>query len=107
MISFGFWAGDDKVREPSYYSYTAPEPPGLRQQPLRPNDAFWADNSSLALLPYEAVRRAPDPRAALLSFLESAYQAGAGPPTDRAELASSWCPTPPELSELLERTTLT
>ena len=108
VISFGFWAGDDKVREPSYYSYTAPEPPGLRQQPLRPNDAFWADNSSLALLPYEAVRRAADPRAALLSFLESAYQAGAGPPGwDRAKLASSWCPTPPELSQLLERTTLT
>lgn len=102
VISFGFWAGDDKVREPSYYSYTAPEPPNLRQQPLHPNEAFWADNSSLALLPYEAVRTPTDPRAALLSFLESAYQAGASG-WDQAELASSWCPSSRELSELLAR----
>ena len=29
VVSFGFWAGDDNVREPTYYSYTAPEPKGL------------------------------------------------------------------------------
>ena len=34
VISFGFWAGDQNVREPTYYSYTAPEPAGLRDQPL-------------------------------------------------------------------------
>jgi len=104
VISFGFWAGDDKVREPSYYSYTAPEPPNLRQQPLQPHEASWADqgSSSLALLPYEAVRTAANPRMALLAFLESAYQAGASAADwDETELASSWCPTPPELSELL------
>jgi hypothetical protein len=104
VVSFGFWAGDQNVREPSYYSYTAPEPVDLRQQPLRPEAAFWADqgSSSLALLPYDAVRVAADPRAALLGFLESAYQAGAGTSGwDRAALESSWCPTPPELSDLL------
>ena len=30
VVSFGFWAGDENVREPTYYSYTAPEPEGLR-----------------------------------------------------------------------------
>jgi hypothetical protein len=95
VVSFGFWAGDQQTREPSYYSYTAPEPPGLRRRPLEPGDARWADrgNGSLALLPYDAVRTAPDPRVALLAFLESAYQAGAGllgwAPE---ELRSSWCP---------------
>jgi hypothetical protein len=104
VISFGFWAGDQNVREPSYYSYTAPEPPGLREQSLRPEQAFWAEqgSSSLALLPYEAVRTAADPRAALLTFLESSYQAGADTSGwDRADLESSWCPSPPELSDLL------
>ena len=104
VISFGFWAGDENVREPSYYSYTAPEPADLTQQPLHPNEASWADQGrgSLALLPYEAVRRASTPRAALLAFLESAYRAGvvsAG--WDSAELASSWCPALPVLNELL------
>jgi hypothetical protein len=30
VISFGFWAGDDTVGDAMYYSYTAPEPDGLR-----------------------------------------------------------------------------
>ena len=34
VISFGFWAGDDTVGDATYYSYTAPEPEGLREQPL-------------------------------------------------------------------------
>ena len=93
LISFGFWAGDQNVREPSYYSYTAPEPDGLRERPLRPDSAVWTE--TLALLPYEAVRTAADPRAALLAFLESAYEAGAGAAGwDRKDLESSWCPIP-------------
>jgi hypothetical protein len=91
VVSFGFWAGDQQVREPSYYSYTAPEPAGVRERPLRPEGAFWTEQ--LALLPYEAVRTAVDPRAALLAFLESSYQAGAGAAGwDREGLESSWCP---------------
>jgi hypothetical protein len=104
VVSFGFWAGDRNVREPTYYSYTAPEPAGLRLRPLRPEEAFWADqgSSSLARLPYEAVRTAGDPKRALLAFLESAYQAGASASAwDAADLASSWCPSPPELGDLL------
>lgn len=91
VISFGFWAGDQNVREPSYYSYTAPESAGLRERPLRPAAAKWTE--TMALLPYEAVRTAADPRAALLEFLESAYEAGAGAAGwDREDLESSWCP---------------
>jgi Family of unknown function (DUF5996) len=104
VISFGFWMGDEKVREPTYYSYTAPEPEGLRRQPLRPSEAFWADpgRSPAAMLPYEAVRSARDPRRTLLSFLESAYQAGAlTAGWSREELASSWCPSDRELRKLL------
>jgi hypothetical protein len=104
VISFGFWAGDQNVREPTYYSYTAPEPAGLTNAPLRPNEAAWIEQwgGSLALLPYDAVRSAADPRATLLAFLQSAYQAGADAAGwDRRELESSWCPSPPELANLL------
>jgi hypothetical protein len=105
VISFGFWAGDRNLREPTYYSYTAPEPAGLRERPLRPEDARWIDygTGSLGVLPYEAVRGAADPRTALLAFLESAYQAGAAlAGWNGGELASSWCPDPAELSSLLD-----
>jgi len=97
VVSFGFWAGDQNVREPTYYAYAAPEPPGLRERALRPDGAAWIEQGagSLAVLPYEAVRTAADPKATLLAFLESAYQAGAGAlGWDRAELMSSWCPAP-------------
>jgi uncharacterized protein DUF5996 len=79
IISCGFWLGDAKVREPTFYSYTSPEPAGLADRPLRPSTAAWAEVGSghQARLPYEAVRTAPDPRKALLDFLQSAYEAGA------------------------------
>ena len=105
VVSFGFWVGDARVREPTYYAYAAPEPPDLRAQPLRPEQARWTDlgTGSLALLPYETVRTAADPRATLLAFLESAYRAGArGAGWKPEELTSSWCPEPAELSALLD-----
>jgi hypothetical protein len=96
VVSFGFWAGDRNLREPAYYAYAAPEPAGLRERPLPPQ-ASWVEQNggSLALLRYDKVRSAPDPRAALLAFLEGAYEAGAGAAGwDTAALASSWCPLP-------------
>jgi hypothetical protein len=104
VVSFGFWAGDQNVREPTYYSYTAPEPADLRRQPLRPDEAFWGElgGGSLAQVTYEAVRTTADPKRTLLAFLESAYQAGAGTAGwDVPDLSSSWCPKPPQLSALL------
>ena len=102
LISFGFWPGDDKLAEAAFYSYTAPEPDGLREQPLYPTPAHWVEQGagSLAVLPYETVRASSDPRAVLLGFLESAYQAGtrvAG--WDKDGLTSSFCPTMHELQK--------
>jgi hypothetical protein len=79
VISAGFWFGDDTFAEPAFYSYTAPEPAGLTEEPLRPAEARWVrrGGSHLALLRYDDARASADPRAAVLEFLESAYAAGA------------------------------
>lgn len=79
VISSGFWFGDDDTPEPAFYSYTAPEPEGLAARPLAPDAARWLDRggSHMALLPYEAVRSAPDPGAEIQAFYHSAYRAGA------------------------------
>ena len=79
VISAGFWFGDDDVPAPAFYSYTAPEPEGLAGDPLEPSSALWIPSrgAHLAVLPYEDVRTAADPAAAVLAFLESAYLAGA------------------------------
>jgi hypothetical protein len=79
VVSFGFWAGDHRIPAPAFYSYTAPEPAGLTERPLEPAGAAWrtGPTGSLALLMYDDVRAAPDPRAGVMTFLESAYLAGA------------------------------
>ena len=76
VISFGFWAGDENLREPAFYSYTAPEPDGLTKEPLEPKSASWQEGG-MALLPYELVRKSDSPKDTLLGFMESAYAAGA------------------------------
>lgn len=79
VISFGFWFGDEAVPEPAFYAYAAPEPDGLADELLQPRTADWAPQhgNHLALLRYSHVRAADDPRAAVLDFYESAYQAAA------------------------------
>jgi hypothetical protein len=101
LISFGFWPGDDNLGDAAYYSYTSPEPDGLRDQRLSAGAWVESGSGSLAVLPYETVRTARDPRTTLLAFCQSAYEAGArlaGWDTSRFE--SNWCPTPSELHEL-------
>jgi hypothetical protein len=79
LISSGFWFGDDTFPEAAFYSYTAPEPAGLADEPLHPVGARWTDRggSHLAVLTYDDARRLPDPRGAVLDFYERAFQAGA------------------------------
>jgi len=101
VISFGFWAGDKTVRHPAFYSYTAPEPAGLMEEPLRPPGAHWArpyGSSTFATLDYDDVRGSADPRRALLEFLQSAYEAGARRAGwDTEAFASSSAPRPEEI----------
>lgn len=80
VIAFGFWPGDDRGRPyPAFYSYTFPEPAGLRDRALAPATARWEDagSGSLAILAYDDVRAGADPDAALAAFFRSAYEAGA------------------------------
>ncbi|MFZ6052059.1 DUF5996 family protein [Halocola ammonii] len=78
-ISFGFWAGDENMPEPAFYSYTYPSPQGLDQETLKPSAAEWVESngSPMAILTYNKLLETDDPRAALLEFLESTYTAGA------------------------------
>jgi hypothetical protein len=79
VISFGFWAGDENVPGPAFYSYTYPAPKDLDKQPLKPSSAKWIDNngSPLALLMYDDIRESENPEEMLIDFLQSAYLAGA------------------------------
>ena len=77
VISHGFWPGSDPVLEPTFYSYAVPEPPGLRDAPVRPSAASYHTGLGEFVLPYEAVRTAPSPEHTLAEFIESTYGAAA------------------------------
>ncbi len=76
VISAGFWPGAG-YKGPAFYAYAAPEPLGFSQQPVKPQAAFYETQMHEFLLMYDDVRSAASPREALLSFLQSTYEAGA------------------------------
>jgi hypothetical protein len=77
VISHGFWPGSGPVQEPAFYAYAAPEPDGLKRATVRPAAAYYHQELSEFILPYDAVRSAPSPADELTAFLESTYDAAA------------------------------
>jgi hypothetical protein len=77
VSSAGFWPGGGGVDEPSFYSYAYPTPQGFAGAPVSPPAARFEPALGEFVLPYEVVRSAPDPDAALLTFLETTYAAAA------------------------------
>ena len=77
VISAGFWPGGGEIKGPAFYTYAAPEPAGFAEQPVQPAAAFYHPQLHEFLLMYDDVRQSAVPRQALLSFLQSTYEAGA------------------------------
>jgi hypothetical protein len=77
VISAGWWPGGGAVADAAFYAYAAPEPKGFPEAAVRPAAAAYNTQLKEFILPYEAVRTSADPKAALLAFLESTYDAGA------------------------------
>jgi len=78
-ISAGFWPGSPgtPVAEPAFYAYAYPEPSGCAQAPIRPGAGHYDMNFREWILPYQAVRAAPDPRGTVLDFFQSTYETAA------------------------------
>lgn len=75
VSSCGYWAGGGA--EGAFYAYAYPEPDGYRTAPVAPAGATYDASLGEFILPYETVRAAADPDAALLEFLQSTYEAAA------------------------------
>src|SRR4051812_13715697 len=73
VSSVGFWPGDERFPQPAFYSYAYPEPENLGQSTVEPAEAFYSKEVREFILPYDAVRGAPSPDAAILSFAQSVY----------------------------------
>jgi hypothetical protein len=90
VSSCGFWAGGGAIAYPAYYAYAYPEPAAFAQARVAPSQAFYSQDLREFVLPYDAVRTAPDPDQLLLDFLQSTYVAAADlAKWDRSALESS------------------
>ena len=77
VSSAGLWPGGGGVDYPAFYSYAYPAPDGFRDADVGPGGAFFSDELSEFVLPYQEVRQASSPDDALLEFLQSTYEAAA------------------------------
>src|SRR5262249_4224975 len=77
VSSVGFWPGSGTVNDPAFYSYSAPEPAGFRDCPVRPAPARYDAQVGEFILMYEDVRTSASPSETLLHFCQSTYEAAA------------------------------
>jgi hypothetical protein len=77
VSSAGFWPGGNGIDYAAFYSYAYPTPAQFKNCPVKPDGASFNDTLGEFLLPYDTVRESADPDAALLSFLQSTYEAAA------------------------------
>jgi hypothetical protein len=77
VSSAGFWPGGGAIDFPAFYSYAYPAPDGFADAHVSPEAAYFDSNLGEFLLPYDAVRRASEPEATLMSFVETTYRAAA------------------------------
>jgi hypothetical protein len=75
VSSAGFWPGGGGIDYAAFYSYAYPTPPQFKSHPVNPG--AFNDTLGEFILPYEEVRKAADPDALLLAFLQSTYEAAA------------------------------
>lgn len=76
VISHGFWPGN-KDMEAAFYSYTAPEPPGLADAKVSPPATFYNKEMKEFFLLYDEVRKTGSPEKTLTDFCQTTYEAGA------------------------------
>ncbi len=77
VISAGFWPGNGGFGQAAFYCYAAPAPAGLDAASIQPAKAAYDPKLGEFIYLYEDLRQEPLPDEALLSFLQSTYDAGA------------------------------
>ncbi len=77
VSSVGWWPGGGDVTDAAFYSYAAPEPAGYRDAKVSPAEAYYSAQGQGFRWMYNDACQSADPRAALLDFCQSTYEAAA------------------------------
>ena len=77
-VAVGWWPGDPNYPRAAFYAYAHPAPEGLAEADLAPAAARWDGKLGEFVLDWADVIAAPDPMAAALEFLRSAFTHSCG-----------------------------
>jgi len=77
VISAGFWPGNGGFGEAAFYCYAAPAPAGLEAERIEPAAAKYNAELGEFILKYNDLRTGASPDEALMTFLQSSYEAAA------------------------------
>lgn len=77
VSSVGWWPGDKRLEQASFYSYAAPEPAGFREARISPAAAYYNEPLGGFYLHHADLIATPDPAKTLLDFCQTTYEAAA------------------------------
>lgn len=73
-VALGWWPGDGRYGEATFYAYAHPAPKGFESAVLSPAAARWESTLGEYILDWADVRSAPNPHEAALEFARSAFR---------------------------------
>jgi Family of unknown function (DUF5996) len=73
-VAVGWWPGDARYEKAAFYAYAHPAPEGFAEATLEPQGVRWDAELGLYVLDWDDALTAPDPHAAALQFLRSAFR---------------------------------
>jgi hypothetical protein len=73
LMNVGLYLGDEH-NAPFFYGYIYPQPERAEHLPIHPVQASWSAQLHEWMLPYDDVRSAVDPAAAIRTFIDSIYE---------------------------------
>ncbi len=73
----GFWHGSMNYKKAAFYSYCYPAPSGIERSVISPAEASFNSQMGEFILDYDDIRKAEDPEATILDFLNSTYEESA------------------------------
>jgi Family of unknown function (DUF5996) len=97
-IAAGWWPGDERYGRAAFYAYAHPAPEGFSEGAIAPDAARWEPALGLFVLDWADALASPDPHAAALEFLRSAFQHACVVCDWDPALAASAAGTPPPVA---------
>jgi len=75
QIVVGFWPGDERTPEAAFFAYGYPQPEGIDDATIAPDNTYWSAEQGLFILRYDDLRRESEPEVVLRRFFDSTYEA--------------------------------